>query len=126
MTSFDGPSFLKAGRTSGKYRVIARPPRLIKATSSPSRKTSVRKPSHLGSYSQPSPLGIPESEIAESIGSMSSGSGNFKLIPRCLYLVDGAARWYYIGGPSNRPPHFDSPPPPPPGKRPPTGFPPFC
>ncbi len=34
-------------------------------------------------------LGIPFSEMAESIGSMSSGSGSFKpLIPRCLYVVD--------------------------------------
>src|SRR5437870_6795042 len=114
-----------AGRTSGKYRVIARPPRLIKATSSPSRKTSVRKPSHLGSYSQPSPLGIPESEIAGSIGSMSSGSGNFKLIPRCLYLVDGAARWYYVGGRSNRPLDLDSAAPPQAGQVGEAGVPPF-
>src|SRR2546428_1864794 len=119
MSVFDRPIFPKACRTPGKYRVISRPPRLIKATSSPSRKTSVRKPSHLGSYSQPSPLGIPESEIAESIGSMSSGSGIFTLIPRCLYLVDGAARWYYIGGRSNRPPQLSSPPPPPPRHTPP-------
>src|SRR5207302_3687280 len=37
--------------------------------------------------------------MAESIGSMSSGSGSFKaFIPRCLYLVDDSAPWYYIDG----------------------------
>src|SRR5258708_3319117 len=78
---------------------MGRPPRLISATSSPSRKTRVRKPSHFGSYSQPSPFGIPASEIAESIGSMSGGSGSFKVfVPSCLYLVDSVRGWYYIGG----------------------------
>src|SRR5205823_5802619 len=89
------------------------------------RKTRVRKPSHLGSYSQPSPLGIPESEIAESIGSMSSGSGNFKLVPSCLYLVDSPAGWYYIVGRSNRPLNLDITPPPQPGKLAQAGFPSF-
>src|SRR5689334_23347207 len=78
---------------------MGRPPRLIRATSSPSRNTRVRKPSHLGSYPHRSPSGMPASEIAESIGSMSVGSGSFKVVvPSCLYLVDGGPRWYYIGG----------------------------
>src|SRR5205823_11425776 len=69
------------------------------------------------------PLGIRESEIAESIGSMSSGSGNFKLVPSCLYLVDSPAGWYYIVGRSNRPLNLDTTPPPQPGKLAQAGFP---
>src|SRR5689334_579936 len=43
-------------------------------TSSPSRKTIARKPSHLGSYSQPSPSGRP-SEALASIGSSGGSNG---------------------------------------------------
>src|ERR1700682_5198733 len=66
---------------------MERPPRLIRATSSPSRKTRVRKPSHLGSYSQLSPFGMP-SMGAESIGSMSMGMGNFmSSYPQSVYIL---------------------------------------
>src|SRR6185437_14908080 len=87
-----------AGSSSGKYRVMGRAPRLISSTWSWSLKTRVRKPSHLGSYSQLSPAGTP-SPGAESIGSMSSGIGSFKLfVPRCLYLVEAHTLCYHIGG----------------------------
>src|SRR5437763_3327380 len=96
-TSLDCARPRKAGSSSGKYLVIGLPPRLIRATSSPSRYTSVRKPSHLGSYSQLSPFGMPVSEIADSIGSISSGRGDFRpVIPRCLYLVDDETVCYHI------------------------------
>ena len=48
-------------------------------TSSPSRKTIARKPSHFGSNSQPSPVGSP-SEAFASIGSSGGSKGSF--IPR--------------------------------------------
>src|SRR5579872_6719517 len=78
---------------------MGRPPRLTSSTLSPSRKTRVLKPSHLGSYSHESPFGIPRSETADSIGSMSVRMGRLMgVFPRCLYLVDRAALCYYIGG----------------------------
>src|SRR5262245_27442159 len=49
--------------------------RLCRYSSSPSRKTSVRKPSHLGSYCQPSPVG--SGPGLESIGSSGGANGSF-------------------------------------------------
>src|SRR6266478_4566148 len=87
-TTFSGRSLRNAGKTSGKYRVIGRAPRLTSSTLSPSRKTSVRKPSHFGSYSQLSPWGMP-SPGADSIGSISSGIGSFKegIYPQFVYIL---------------------------------------
>jgi len=93
-----GESIREARRRLKK--AIGREPRLTSSTLSPSRNTRVRKPSHLGSYSQLSPLGIP-SPGADSIGSMSIGIGSFKaadLSPICLYLVDTQTLCYHIGG----------------------------
>jgi hypothetical protein len=46
-----------------------------------------------------SPLGIPVSEVAESMGSMSRGRADFiRVVPRCLYLVDASRLCYYIDG----------------------------
>src|ERR1700680_2978467 len=104
---------------------MGRAPRLISSTWSPSRKTRVRKPSHLGSYSQLSPFGIPASEGAESIGSMSWGMGNFMpVVHRCLYLVDGGTPCYHIGGREDGP-EFDSTPPPQPWEARASGLPAF-
>src|ERR1700737_2274655 len=87
-TTLSRRSFRNAGSSSGKYRVIGRAPRLMSSTLSPSRKTSVRKPSHLGSYSQLSPRGMP-SPGADSIGSMSSGIGSFNtgIYPQFVYIL---------------------------------------
>ena len=49
ITQRSGSSALIAATSSGKYRVIGRSFRLPISTSSPSRNTMARKPSHLGS-----------------------------------------------------------------------------
>ena len=49
ITHRSGSSALIAATSSGKYRVIGRSFRLPISTSSPSRKTIDRKPSHFGS-----------------------------------------------------------------------------
>ena len=49
MTHRSGSSALTAATSSGKYRVIGRSFRLPISTSSPSRNTIDRKPSHFGS-----------------------------------------------------------------------------
>src|SRR5581483_9676443 len=55
------------------------PSRLWSRTSSPSRKTSVRNPSHFGSNCQPSPSGI-RSAARESIGA-SGGANGRRTVP---------------------------------------------
>src|SRR5260370_41801727 len=112
-TTFSGRSLRNAGTTSGKYRVIGRAPRLTSSTLSPSRKTSVRKPSHLGSYSQLSPLGMP-SPGADSIGAISSGIGSFRegIYPQFVYILwttEPCATISPVGKPGS---DFDSTPPP--------------
>src|SRR5712691_4522282 len=112
-TTFSGRSLRNAGRTSGKYRVIGRAPRLTSSTLSPSRKTSVRNPSHLGSYSQLSPLGMP-SPGADSIGSISSAIGSFieGTYPQFVYILwttEPCATISPVGKPGS---DFDSTPPP--------------
>ena len=61
--------------SSGKYRFIGRLSRLCSKISSPSRNTSVRKPSHLGSNCQPSPSGSASAAL-ESIGSSGGSNGS--------------------------------------------------
>src|SRR5438477_8099172 len=58
--------------------------RLCSRISSPSRKTSVRKPSHFGSNSQPSPEGNSSAE-AESIGASGGSKGRFILLSCVLH-----------------------------------------
>src|SRR6266498_2710856 len=61
-------------RSSGKYRFIGLLSRLWRITSSPSRNTSVRKPSHLGSNCQPSPPGKASAAL-DSIGASGGTKG---------------------------------------------------
>src|SRR5262249_59474404 len=62
-----------APTSSGKYRVSGRSLRLPSSTSSPSRKTRQRKPSHFGSYRK-SPSGIWPTGLA-SIGRTGGNNG---------------------------------------------------
>src|SRR5689334_9909121 len=64
--------------TSGKYLVSVLPPRLASSTSSPSRNTMQRNPSHLGSYDMPAATGISATLLA-SIGSTGGEMGSVTL-----------------------------------------------
>ena len=80
---------VNASTSSGKYRVIGRSLRLPISTSSPSRKTIDRKPSHLGSKLN-GPSGICGTGRA-SIGATGGLTGRC-MTPSCL-----------AGGPGGRP-----------------------
>ena len=73
-TQRSGSAAESGASSSGKYRFIGFSSRLWSRISSPSLKTSVRKPSHLGSNCQPSPLGSSLAAV-ESIGSKGGAKG---------------------------------------------------
>src|SRR5215472_8983012 len=60
--------------SSGKYRFIGLSSRLCRRISFPSRNTNVRKPSHLGSNSQPSPSGRSPAAL-DSMGASGGAKG---------------------------------------------------
>jgi hypothetical protein len=73
-THRSGNSALIAATNSGKYRVMGRSLRLPSSTSSPSRKTIDRKPSHFGSYDAPG--GMVLTDLA-SMGGTGGITGSF-------------------------------------------------
>ena len=73
-TARSGRAARSGASSSGKYRFSGRRSRLCTRSSSPSRKTRARKPSHLGSYAQPGPSGSDDWGFA-SIGSSGGGNG---------------------------------------------------
>src|SRR5687768_13718868 len=73
-THCDGSWAFSGSRTSGKYRFSGFSSRLWMKISSPSRKMSVRKPSHLGSKIHPSPGGSSLTRFA-SMGSIGGLTG---------------------------------------------------
>src|SRR5262245_32724321 len=73
-TARSGSAAARGATSSGKYRFIGRSSRLCIKMSSPSRNTIVRKPSHFGSNSQPSPPGRPLAED-DSIGAIGGANG---------------------------------------------------
>ena len=74
-TQRSGSAARSGAASSGKYRSSGLRSRDCVYTSSPSRKTRARKPSHLGSNSQPSSLGS-ESAALASIGSIGGSNGS--------------------------------------------------
>src|SRR6185295_6291830 len=74
-THRQGSASFSGSTSSGKYRFIGRSSRLWSRISSPSRKTSVRKPSHLGSNCQPSPAGSASAAL-ESMGASGEAKGS--------------------------------------------------
>ncbi len=72
-TQRSGSSALNASTSSGKYRVIGFSLREPISTSSPSRNTTDRKPSHFGSYD--APAGISGTALA-SIGATGGMTGS--------------------------------------------------
>src|SRR5438132_6469486 len=73
-TQRSGSERASGASSSGKYRFIGFSSRLCSRISSPSRNTSVRNPSHLGSNSQPSPPGSPSAAL-DSIGWSGGSNG---------------------------------------------------
>ena len=79
-THRSGSEARSGAASSGKYRSSGFRSRDWIRVSSRSRKTSARKPSHLGSKSQPSPSGSASAALA-SIGSI-GGSNGSRIAPR--------------------------------------------
>ena len=75
-TQRSGSAAASGSTSSGKYRFIGFSSRLWSRISPPSRKTSVRNPSHFGSKSHPSPSGS-DSAALDSMGSMGGSNGRF-------------------------------------------------
>src|SRR5437867_7000849 len=74
-THRSGSALARGARSSGKYRFIGFSSRLCKRISSPSRNTSVRKPSHFGSNCHPSPEGNSAAAV-DNIGWSGGSNGN--------------------------------------------------
>ena len=75
-TQRSGSAAASGATSSGKYRFIGFSSRLWSRMSPPSRKTSVRNPSHFGSKSHPSPSGRASAAL-ESIGASGGSKGSF-------------------------------------------------
>ena len=66
--------------SSGKYRFMGFSSRLCSRISSPSRNTSVRKPSHFGSNCHPSPPGRPSAAL-DNMGASGGANGKRTALP---------------------------------------------
>src|SRR6267378_5193624 len=94
-TERSGRAAARGATSSGKYRFIGFSSRLCSRTSSPSRNTRVRNPSHLGSNCQPSPPGR-ASAAFDSMGARGGGNGSRvgtvfgARLPRAITLDDEA------------------------------------
>src|SRR5262250_3036432 len=73
-TQRSGNVAARGATSSGKYRFIGFSSRLCSTISPPSRNTSVRKPSHLGSNCQPSPPGKASAAL-DSMGASGGAKG---------------------------------------------------
>src|SRR5439155_15844773 len=93
-TQRSGSVAVRGATSSGKYRFIGFSSRLCSTTSSPSRNTNVRKPSHLGSNCQPSPPGKASAAL-DSMGA--SGGAKGRRISRAR-PVEGNRLLVRVGG----------------------------